>query len=422
MTAHLKLLPDLAIAIEHSSAERCAAMLLKVTDLFIRGSVRFSDVEIGLFDHVITRLATNIEVSVRSLLAERLAPIAKAPFNVTRMLASDDEITVAFPILAQSERLDEATLVQHARTKGQGHLLAISRRKSLSEAVTGVLLGRGNKQVVLSTAKNLGARFSEEAFFRLVKYSDGDDALALFVGLRPDIPDHLLLTLLDTASEKVWAKVIVENSRIRREIDRTVVMIADGIRNNSHVGSINNAAAETLVRLQHNSEQPVDDTIRGFVGKEKCEETSAALQPVGDIPVLAVEITEMDERRQLMRQKSFLRGCLYFNNRSTSVDCLIRDISNEGARIIISDSVNIPDVVDFYIPQKEQTVRARVQWRQGYEIGLDFSEAALTPTPRPQSGELAQRVSQLETATEALWRVFKQLKSKVDKGRDLGAA
>ena len=31
------------------------------------------------------------------------------------------------------------------------------------------------------------------------------------------------------------------------------------------------------------------------------------------------------------RQKSFLRGCLYFNNRRTSLDCLIRDIS-ETAR------------------------------------------------------------------------------------------
>lgn len=72
-----------------------------------------------------------------------------------------------------------------------------------------------------------------------------------------------------------------------------------------------------------------------------------------------VEETNMAERRRATRQKSFLRGCVYFNKRRGAVDCLIREISDEGARIIFSDTVNVPDVVELYIPQKEQTVRAR---------------------------------------------------------------
>jgi hypothetical protein len=32
----------------------------------------------------------------------------------------------------------------------------------------------------------------------------------------------------------------------------------------------------------------------------------------------------MAERRQSSRQKSFLRGCIYFNNRRSAVDCLVR--------------------------------------------------------------------------------------------------
>ena len=63
----------------------------------------------------------------------------------------------------------------------------------------------------------------------------------------------------------------------------------------------------------------------------------------------------MAERRRATRQKSFLRGCVYFNKRRGAVDCLIREISDEGARIIFSDTVNVPDVVELYIPQKEQT-------------------------------------------------------------------
>src|SRR5208283_3109125 len=86
----------------------------------------------------------------------------------------------------------------------------------------------------------------------------------------------------------------------------------------------------------------------------------------------SVEETNMAERRRATRQKSFLRGCVYFNKRRGAVDCLIREISDEGARIIFSDTVNVPDVVELYIPQKEQTVRARVQWRHGDVIGLAF--------------------------------------------------
>ena len=138
-------------------------MLSAVTDLFVHGSVRFSDDEIALFDDVLTRLALEIEVSVRSLLARRLAPITKGPPNIIRILATDDEISVACPILVQSEPIDQATLVQCARSKTQEHLLAISRRKSLSEVITDVLVERGNKQVVLSTAK-IRSRFSANGF------------------------------------------------------------------------------------------------------------------------------------------------------------------------------------------------------------------------------------------------------------------
>lgn len=103
----------------------------------------------------------------------------------------------------------------------------------------------------------------------------------------------------------------------------------------------------------------------------------------------------MAERRRSVRKKSFLRGCVYFNKRRSAIDCLIRDISDQGARIIFSGAVNVPDVVDLYIPQKEQTIRARVQWRRGDEVGLAFPqpETARPASPQPQFGDLAQRGS-----------------------------
>jgi uncharacterized protein (DUF2336 family) len=289
MTAKLTVLAELEHTIAQGSSQQRAQILMQVAELFIRDSARYSDDEISLFDDIITRLATEIEVSVRSLLAQRLAPIAKAPANIMRMLASDDEIKVASPVLTQSESIDEAILVQSARSKSQEHLLAISRRRTLSEIVTDVLVERGNKQVALSTAKNLGAKFSEAGFCQLVKRTDGDDGLAVCVGSRPDIPRPLLLTLLATASELVRSKLFAENPNIRREIQNAVETVTDGLRDYARAEPANYAAARALVQSLGDSGQLDDSTIWTFAEDGKFEKITAALAHMCTVPLDVVE-------------------------------------------------------------------------------------------------------------------------------------
>src|SRR6187402_3776570 len=101
------------------------------------------------------------------------------------------------------------------------------------------------------------------------------------------------------------------------------------------------------------------------------------------------------ERRKVSRHKSFLRGMIYFNNKRNVVDCLIRDISPYGARLIFSDAVTAPDVLDLYIPQKEQTLRVHAIWRHGQEVGVAFAQAAQVD-PGTEPGELSERVARLE--------------------------
>ena len=129
----------------------------------------------------------------------------------------------------------------------------------------------------------------------------------------------------------------------------------------------------------------------------------------------------MAERRRTQRQKSFLRGCVYFNKRRNALDCLIRDLSEHGARIIFSENVSVPDLVDLYIPQKEQTVRARVQWRHGDEIGLAFPDA-VRAADGTSDGELALRVAQLESEIAGLRRLVKKIKAEIETGEDVDAA
>ena len=94
----------------------------------------------------------------------------------------------------------------------------------------------------------------------------------------------------------------------------------------------------------------------------------------------------MEERRRSIRQKCFLRGRVYFDGGRKSVDCLIRDISYyEGARIIFYDPVNIPDVVQLYIPDKKLTLRHASRGATN-KVGLAFFHAASHFTSKHQAG------------------------------------
>ncbi len=124
------------------------------------------------------------------------------------------------------------------------------------------------------------------------------------------------------------------------------------------------------------------------------------------------------ERRRVTRQKSFLRGTIYFNNRINAVDCLVRDISSYGARLIFTDSVTTPDTLELYIPQKDQTLRVHVIWRHGQEAGVAFTQAAQVD-PLAEGGDpgssagpaLADRVARLELEIAGLKRLLKKLKT-----------
>jgi hypothetical protein len=117
------------------------------------------------------------------------------------------------------------------------------------------------------------------------------------------------------------------------------------------------------------------------------------------------------ERRRTARQKSFLRGMIYFNNRRNAVDCLIRDISPYGARLIFSDAVTTPDVLELYIPQKEQTLRVHAIWRHGQEVGVAFAQAAHVDPAAEQPSDLAERVARLEIEILGLKRILKKMKT-----------
>jgi uncharacterized protein (DUF2336 family) len=298
MGAPLELIQELDSSIAHSTDQRKSVMLRHLTDLFLVGSDQYSDDEIDLIDDVFVRLVATIEQSSRALLSIRLGPVAIAPPKILRVLACDDAIDVASPILTQAENLDSETLIECARTKNQEHLLAISRRKVLPEVLTEVLVERGDQQVVLSTAKNKGAKFSVKGFDTLIRRSRGDDALSTCVGLRPDLPPQLFDRLLTAASAKVRATLEAEREYAKSDIGRVVDEVTSRIETVVATQPLSYAAAQVLVESIHRAGLLTAGKLQEFASNGRFEETVAALSLMSNLPTAAIEQDMRDTNSQ----------------------------------------------------------------------------------------------------------------------------
>jgi uncharacterized protein (DUF2336 family) len=205
------------------------------------------------------------------------------------MLAFDNEIEVAGPVLTHFERLDDATLVENASTKSQEHLLAISRRKVLTEGVTDVLVQRGNDEVVHSTAGNPGARFSEAGFAQLILRADDSDRLAMCVGSRRDIPRNHFLKLLSKASQAVRVKLEATHPEKVEQIRHVVGEIAGQIQKTADVRPRDYASALAVVQERCAAGRLDERDVVDFAASGMFEETTAALALLCNLPIEIVE-------------------------------------------------------------------------------------------------------------------------------------
>jgi uncharacterized protein (DUF2336 family) len=270
------------------SADRRATALRRLTDYFIVGSEHFSSEDIATFDTLFVLLADAIEESARALLAIRLAPIVTAPPKVMKLLASDNIIDIASPVLRQSAALDDATLIECAMTKSQEHLLAVSQRKMLSEAVTDVLVKHGDQDVVLSTAMNVGARFSSNGFDLLVEHAGKNDTLAGCVGRRSDLPSAMFEKLLSVASETVREKLKIENHHTSRDIDYAVNDVTSRISKEATRQTPQKAAAHVLIESLSRAGQLNDVKIKEFAKSDRLDDVIVALALMVSAPTRVI--------------------------------------------------------------------------------------------------------------------------------------
>ena len=212
MTGRSKLHDLIALAQEPSSTRR-RELLREVTDLFFAGADMGQPGQIALFDDIMTQLTGELEAEVRVELAERMAEAPHPPRGLIRKLALDT-IQVAEPVLTHSKALVDDDLILVAKTQGQGHLQALSRREHVPEAVSDVIVERGDDHVLGTLLRNEGAVLSRAAHEVAVDRASANPDLHEAVIERKSVPADLLNEMYFVVEAKLRDRILERNAEL----------------------------------------------------------------------------------------------------------------------------------------------------------------------------------------------------------------
>jgi uncharacterized protein (DUF2336 family) len=329
---------ELEDALSSGSSQKRVETLRQVTDLFLHDGERLNEEQVRVFDDVLCVLIARVESRARAELSKRLARIDYAPLEVIQHLAWDDEIAVAGNVLTNSSRLGTSTLVEIASTKGQDHLLAISGRINLPEAVTDVIVDRGERKVIRKLANNASARFSDAGYSSIVARADADDELVEILGLRIDLPLKFLRELLRRATSEVRARLVaIAPPELQEEIKRILKTIA-GAAGVQTTSARDFSRAEKLVKLLKELNELDDAAIIKFAETKKFEEMTASLAILNNVP------TEMMARlMEGLRSDLILIPCKSGGLSWPAVESILRNrplqqpISEETLKLALKD-------------------------------------------------------------------------------------
>jgi hypothetical protein len=123
----------------------------------------------------------------------------------------------------------------------------------------------------------------------------------------------------------------------------------------------------------------------------------------------------IEDKRKSDRQRQFLRGFIRTPENDSAIDCIVRDISETGAKLRFRTKPSIAGCLQLHIPAKGQVVQSQLVWINNCEVGVSF-DSIVAFGPQPSSdGELSARTARLETEIAELKQMLQRLQKQVDK-------
>lgn len=126
----------------------------------------------------------------------------------------------------------------------------------------------------------------------------------------------------------------------------------------------------------------------------------------------------MDEHRAHQRIRSYLKGEIVHSGGKIRIECTVRDLSPEGARIQVAHDLTLPDPFELHIPLRGMAEKSHIVWRHGDETGVHFlrekhAENRVTAPAQTDRSVLA-RMESLETELSSLRQQMAVMRAKLD--------
>ncbi len=80
----------------------------------------------------------------------------------------------------------------------------------------------------------------------------------------------------------------------------------------------------------------------------------------------------MDERRKSARRRCLIGARAVFNNRSSTLNCTLRNWSEDGCLLSFGETPYLPSRIELVLDNRETLMPGRIVWRRDHEVGLAF--------------------------------------------------
>lgn len=234
------------------SAKGRAALARRMVDLFANKDENLSDREQALMSDILSQLISDMEVSVRRSLSEKLCRDPDAPRDLIFLLANDNE-NVARPILLNSKLLDDSELIRIVRNRALEHQLAIALRTTVSKKVSAALVKTGEESVITNLLRNAGAQLSTATTEYLVEESRRVDSFREPLVTRPELSRPLAKKMCLWVSAALREYILKKFSIRALEIDELLEEAVDTIVAEIETEDSTTSKSQELATKLHNS-------------------------------------------------------------------------------------------------------------------------------------------------------------------------
>lgn len=337
-------LKDLA---SETSSDKRRELLRSITDMFLGDPCERNETECILFDEVVGAVVKDMQTSVKAELSQKLANSNAPVRNTLRNFAMDDDISVAGPVLESSTALTDDDLIQIVTTRTQEHILAISKRRGVSEVVSDAIVDHGTEAVIASLLENHTAKIGRESMEKVADKAQTSSILQQsFVG-RDDVPLDLLNELVMIVEKDLRDEIVKRFENVsEQELDAALARSRRLVRKNFGKQSREQKIAEAEIEQLQQKETLTVSHLHRFLQSDRIScfcETLNRLSGIGysaahsiymkrDVDGLALVLKALDAPMQTFATiAAYVAGKKDAVNLVTEYAAVYREVSPQAA-------------------------------------------------------------------------------------------